>query len=244
MICRIWHGWTTPEDADAYEHLLRSEIFAGIVKRGIPGFQGIELLRRPGEHLVEFVTLMWFNSLEAVRAFAGADYEVAVVPPAARALLQRFDARSAHYEVRQPRRAGKSGAISPELNEFAERYARAWCSQNPESVASFFAEEASLRVNDGAPAVGRRAIAAVARDFMTAFPDMVVTMDELIRGPDAVEFHWTLTGTNTGPGGTGKRVRISGHEEWQFETGGLLAASRGHFDADEYARQLQHGVDG
>jgi heme-degrading monooxygenase HmoA len=105
MICRIWHGWTTPEDADAYEHLLRSEIFAGIVKRGIPGFQGIELLRRPGKDLVEFVTLMWFDSLEAVRAFAGADYEVAVVPPAARALLQRFDARSAHYEVRQPRGA-------------------------------------------------------------------------------------------------------------------------------------------
>jgi predicted ester cyclase len=88
------------------------------------------------------------------------------------------------------------------------------------------------------------AIAEVARDFMTAFPDMVVTMDELIRRPGAVEFHWTLTGTNSGPSGTGKRVRISGHEEWQFEPGGLVAESKGHFDADEYARQLQYGFDG
>ena len=105
MICRIWHGWTTPANADGYEKLLRSEIFHGIAERKIPGYHGIELLRRPGEPLVEFVTLMWFDSLAAVRDFAGDDYEVAVVPPAARALLARFDARSAHYEVRQPRGA-------------------------------------------------------------------------------------------------------------------------------------------
>jgi heme-degrading monooxygenase HmoA len=105
VICRIWHGWTTPANADAYEHLLRSEIFEGIAGRGIPGYQGIELLRRPVQDSVEFVTLMWFESLEAVRAFAGTDYEAAVVPPAARAILLRFDARSAHYEVRQPRGA-------------------------------------------------------------------------------------------------------------------------------------------
>ena len=103
MICRIWRGWTTPADADAYERLLRSEIFEGIAARDIPGYHGIELLRRPAADSVEFVTLMWFESLESVRAFAGTDYEVAVVPPEARALLQRFDARSAHYEVRQPR---------------------------------------------------------------------------------------------------------------------------------------------
>ena len=101
MICRIWHGWTSPTNADAYERLLRREIFEGIAARGIPGYQGIELLRRPGADAVEFVTLMWFDSLDAVQAFAGQDYEVAVVPPAARALLLRFDARSAHYEVRQ-----------------------------------------------------------------------------------------------------------------------------------------------
>jgi heme-degrading monooxygenase HmoA len=103
MICRIWHGWTSPGNADAYEQLLRSEIFQGIASRKIPGYLGIELLRRPSADSVEFVTLMWFESIEAVREFAGADYEVAVVPPAARALLQRFDPRSAHYEVRKPR---------------------------------------------------------------------------------------------------------------------------------------------
>ena len=99
MICRIWHGWTTPDRADDYEHLLRSEIFVGIAERGIPGFRRIDLLRRAEAASVEFVTLMWFDSLDAVRAFAGVDYEAAVVPPAARALLSRFDARSAHYEV-------------------------------------------------------------------------------------------------------------------------------------------------
>jgi heme-degrading monooxygenase HmoA len=105
MICRIWHGWTTPENAAAYEQLLRSEVFRGIAARGIPGYQGIELLRRSAEELVEFITLMWFDSLEDVRAFAGPDYEVAVVPVAAQALLERYDARSAHFEVRQPRGA-------------------------------------------------------------------------------------------------------------------------------------------
>jgi heme-degrading monooxygenase HmoA len=106
MICRTWHGWTASEDADAYEHLLRSEIFHGIAERAIAGYRGIELLRQAGADEVEFVTLMWFDSLEAVRQFAGPDYEVAVVPAAARALLSRFDARSAHYEVRQPRGGG------------------------------------------------------------------------------------------------------------------------------------------
>ena len=103
MICRIWHGWTIPANADAYERLLRSEIFEGIARREIPGYRGIELLRRQDGELVEFVTLMWFDSLEAVRTFAGPDYETAVVPPAARALLHRFDARSAHYQVSKPR---------------------------------------------------------------------------------------------------------------------------------------------
>ena len=103
MICRMWHGWTTRENADAYERLLRTEIFHGIAARGIPGYRGIELLRRDEPEPVEFVTLMWFDSLHDVRAFAGPDYERAVVPPAAWVLLQRFDERSAHYEVRQPR---------------------------------------------------------------------------------------------------------------------------------------------
>ena len=103
MICRIWHGWTTPANADAYERLLREEIFTGIARRNIDGFQRIELLRRPLGREVEFVTIMWFSSLDAVRTFAGDDYERAVVPPAARAVLARFDERSAHYEVRETR---------------------------------------------------------------------------------------------------------------------------------------------
>ena len=103
MICRIWHGWTTPANADAYEELLRAEIFHGIARREIPGYRGIELLRRADRELVEFVTMMWFDSIDAVRAFAGPDYDLAMVPPAARALLHRFDDRSTHYEVRKPR---------------------------------------------------------------------------------------------------------------------------------------------
>jgi antibiotic biosynthesis monooxygenase (ABM) superfamily enzyme len=100
MIGRIWHGWTTPENADAYESLLRHEIFLGIQDRQIAGFRGIQLLRRSLATEVEFVTMMEFDSIEAVRAFAGEDYEIAVVPPQARALLSRFDEHSQHYEIR------------------------------------------------------------------------------------------------------------------------------------------------
>ena len=110
-------------------------------------------------------------------------------------------------------------------------------------MAAHFAPEGWLTVNGGEPAVGRAAIADVARSFMTAFPDMVVTMDELVRTAEAVEFHWTLAGTNLGPGGTGKRVRISGGEEWRLDAAGLVAVSMGRFDAADYARQLAEGVD-
>ena len=99
MISRIWHGWTDHDNAEAYEELLRTEIFTNIAERSIQGFRGIHLLRREVEDGVEFVTIMWFDSLDAVRDFAGEEYEVAVVPPAARQLLSRFDARSAHYQV-------------------------------------------------------------------------------------------------------------------------------------------------
>jgi len=100
MISRIWHGWTKRENADVYEALLKSEIFVGIHQRRIPGFQGIQLFRRNLGEEVEFVTVMWFDDLDAVREFAGEDYEEAVVPPKARAVLDHFDARSQHYEVR------------------------------------------------------------------------------------------------------------------------------------------------
>ena len=127
---------------------------------------------------------------------------------------------------------------SEELDQFAQGYAKAWCSQNPESVAAFFAENGSLRVNDGPPAVGRAAIAEIARGFMRDFPDMIVTFDELEPRSDRTAFHWTLTGTNTGPGGTGKRVRISGYELWKIDNDGLIGESKGHFDAAEYERQV------
>ncbi|MFX1369929.1 MAG: antibiotic biosynthesis monooxygenase [Promethearchaeota archaeon] len=99
MISRVWHGWTSREKADAYEELLRTEIFTNIAKQSNPGYRGIHLLRRDFEDEVEFVTVMWFDSLDAVRVFAGEEYEVAVVPPEARKLLSRFDERSAHYQV-------------------------------------------------------------------------------------------------------------------------------------------------
>src|SRR5438552_13734840 len=117
-----------------------------------------------------------------------------------------------------------------ELTKFAKRYAEAWCSQNPESAAAFFAENSSLSVNDGAPAIGRTAIAKEAQAFMTTFPDMIVTMDKVDVGGRSsrdATFHWTLTGTNTGPGGTAKRVRISGYELWKIDNDGLIAKSKG-----------------
>jgi heme-degrading monooxygenase HmoA len=100
VIARIWHGWTTKETADSYEQLLRSHILPGIDDR-VPGYLGAYLLRDDsGDGEVEFVTVTLFDSLDAVRAFAGEDYEAAVVPPEARELLSRFDARSRHYETR------------------------------------------------------------------------------------------------------------------------------------------------
>jgi hypothetical protein len=128
-----------------------------------------------------------------------------------------------------------------ELRNFALRYTAAWCSQNPESVAAFFSRDGSLRVNDDSPAVGRAAITEVARSFMTAFPDLHVATDDLLLRGDEAEYHWTLTGTNTGPGGTGN-VRISGFESWRIGHDGLIASSQGHFDAAEYSRQLRGGV--
>jgi len=128
------------------------------------------------------------------------------------------------------------------LNAFATNYTVAWCSQDAARVASFFAEEGSLTINEGTPSVGRPAITAAAQEFMTAFPDMVVTMDSVIREGGHVVYRWSLIGTNTGPGGTGKAVRISGYEEWTIGDDGLIAESQGRFDEAEYRRQLNEGV--
>ncbi len=127
------------------------------------------------------------------------------------------------------------------LHEFARRYTAAWCSGDPASVAAFFAPNGSLRVNDDDPAVGREAITNVAQGFMSAFPDMKVLMDDLVVDGDQAVYRWTLVGTNTGPGGTGRAVRISGFEEWRIGDDGLIAESLGHFDSEDYRRQLEGG---
>lgn len=131
-----------------------------------------------------------------------------------------------------------------QIREFARKYTAAWCSQNAASVAVFFADGGSLKINDGAPSVGRIAITAAAQGFMTAFPDMIVKMDDIsLNGAHAV-YHWTLSGTNTGPGGTGKPVRISGYEEWTLGADALIEESKGHFDEAEYKRQLNTSTEG
>jgi hypothetical protein len=127
-----------------------------------------------------------------------------------------------------------------QLEEFARRYAAAWCSHDPANVAAFFSVNGSLTVNSGVPAEGRHEITAVAESFISAFPDLRVTMDKLIVGPDYTEFHWTLTGANTGPGGSGHRVCISGFEVWRIGADGLILSSQGHFDNDDYRHQLEH----
>ena len=123
---------------------------------------------------------------------------------------------------------------------FATRYTHAWCSQDAASVASFFAPNGSLKINDGAPSVGRAAITEAAQGFMTAFPDLLVAMDQLlVQDPHHATYHWTLTGHNTGPNGTGSYVKVSGHEQWELSADNLILTSLGHFDADDYTRQLQ-----
>ena len=100
MITRIWHGWTSHANADSYEQLLRNDVLPGIAGKRIPGYRGAHVLRRELEAEVEFVTVLWFESLDSVRDFMGADYEVAHVPPEAQVLLQRYDQRSQHYDLR------------------------------------------------------------------------------------------------------------------------------------------------
>jgi steroid delta-isomerase-like uncharacterized protein len=130
------------------------------------------------------------------------------------------------------------------LNEFATRYTAAWCSQNAASVAAFFSDRGSLKINEGNPSIGRVAITAAAQSFMTAFPDLVVKMDRFAANGGRIAYHWTLIGTNAGPGGTGKPVRISGYEEWRIGSDGLIAESKGHFDEADYQRQLKIGAEG
>ena len=124
-----------------------------------------------------------------------------------------------------------------DLTDFATRYAAAWSGKDPVKFAAFYEENGSLIVN-GDASVGRAAITATARSYMAAFPDMVVKLDSLGQEAEQTVFHWTWTGTNTGPGGTGRAVNLRGYERWTIGADGLIAKSEGHFDNEEYQRQL------
>lgn len=129
-----------------------------------------------------------------------------------------------------------------DLRSLAERYTAAWCSHDAASVAACYAHDGSLTINDGPPSVGRAAITAAAQAFMTDFPDLKVIMDGVSVDNNRVIYRWTLDGTNTGPGGSGAHVRISGYEEWQIGAHGLIARSLGHFDSADYQRQIAQGA--
>ena len=138
--------------------------------------------------------------------------------------------------------AVKEKPMRPDINDFAIRYAAAWSSQDPTRFATFYAENGVLVVNNGAPSTGRAAIAATAQSFMSAFPDMVVKLERLDQHGDHPVFRWLWTGTNTGPGGTGKFVRMTGYEVWTLDANGLIEKSDGHYDDAEYQRQLKVGA--
>jgi nuclear transport factor 2 (NTF2) superfamily protein len=124
------------------------------------------------------------------------------------------------------------------VRDFARSYTDAWCSHDPARVAAHFASGGTIAINGGEPTE----VTEVARSFISAFPDIQVFMDDVVFKDESVEYHWTFTGTNTGPGGTGKGVRMSGFEEWTFGDDGLVAESKGNYDQAEYDRQLEHGA--
>jgi hypothetical protein len=125
------------------------------------------------------------------------------------------------------------------IREFARSYTAAWCSRDPSRVAEHYVPDGKITINGGEPTE----ITEAARSFIAAFPDIQVFMDDVVVTGETVEFHWTFTGTNTGPGGTGKRVRISGFEQWTLGDQGLVRESKGNYDPDEYDRQLEHGAE-
>ena len=124
------------------------------------------------------------------------------------------------------------------VRELARRYTDAWCSHDPAKVASHYVPGGTIAINGGEPTE----VTEVARSFVSAFPDIEVVIDDLVFKETIVEYHWTFTGTNTGPGGSGKWVRISGYEEWSLGDDGLIIASKGHYDQHEYDRQLAQGA--
>jgi len=124
------------------------------------------------------------------------------------------------------------------VRDFARSYTNAWCSHDPARVAAHYVPGGTIAINGGEPTE----VTEVARSFISAFPDIEVFMDDLVFKDETVEYHWTFTGTNTGPSGTGNSVRISGFEEWRFGDDGLVVESQGQYDQDDYDRQLEHGA--
>jgi hypothetical protein len=124
------------------------------------------------------------------------------------------------------------------IRDFARSYTEAWCSHDPTRVADHFVTGGTIAINGGEPTE----ITEVARSFISEFPDIQVFMDNIVFNDETVEYHWTFTGTNTGPGGTGNQVRISGFEEWTFGDDGLVVQSEGHYDQDDYDRQIERGA--
>ena len=124
------------------------------------------------------------------------------------------------------------------VRDFARRYAEAWGSHDPAEVACYYVPAGTIAINGGP----RTSIVDAADGFISAFPDIQVFMDDVVFKDESVEYHWTFTGTNTGPDGTGKRVRISGFEEWTFGSDGLVAEATGKYDQAEYDRQLEEGA--
>lgn len=186
---------------------------------------------RPSEATGQLEGVMDIGTMSEAMVLAGVDDLVLQFDDGRRVAIA-LTSTNGRFEVRGV------APVADGLADFARRYTAAWCSQEPARVAAFFAPDGSLQVNAGGPAVGRVAIAEVARGFMSAFPDLQVLMDESVDLGERALYRWTLVGTHAGPGGTGRAVRISGYEEWRLNGDGLIAESLGHFDEAEYRRQL------
>lgn len=250
---RIQQLWTTKEFGDDF--ILKLQFRAtpnadsGVYLRG-PQLQCRDyLLAGPYKELKHYKPQDWNDLVVTVHggvALATCNGEVLESNfklPASGPIGVEGDRGQMEYRHIQIKRLAPGGASTStpdldHLSEIAAKYAAAWSSQNPLSVASFYTPKGSLTINDGAPSVGRPAITADAQGFMRALPDMKVRMDSMAIEGGRPVFRWTLTGTNTGPGGTGRAVKISGYEEWTLGADGLIEESRGHFDAADYKRQL------
>ena len=129
-----------------------------------------------------------------------------------------------------------------DIRMLAEGYTQAWRSRSGRAVASFFAEDATSFVNGAVPTIGRSSIATEMGTYFQNFPDLVLHMDELRCGGNQAIFLWTLEGTNSGPGGTGNFVRISGWQNWRLSEDLLIVAAEGGYDAAEYERQIRESI--